>query len=297
MCGRSRLVSAKCPRWLVPIWSSKPSAVFPNGTIMIPALLMRMSTGPVHARAKARIDARSVSSSWRTSVRPPALRATSSPLATLRTARTTRAPTRASSWVVGTPKPLDAPVTITVLPVMSGRSPVLHRFDFMSPLCAQSRNEPFVRRNHARLCGPAVDRPDQLPVALDTAIVELGEPVSQVRAVGGGVLPAGCRAESTHELGDDDGALGRARIDAPPDRVAPSVHDRLARAPVGRFDPLGAGCRPLTPAFDHHVPNPLPEYRVSDATGELDPGVDLRVRRLRRQHRERRSHALGKRVG
>src|SRR5436305_1502115 len=53
-CGSSRLVNAKWPRWLVPNCSSKPSAVRPAGTIMIPALLTRTWSGPVQASAEAR---------------------------------------------------------------------------------------------------------------------------------------------------------------------------------------------------------------------------------------------------
>ena len=41
--GSSRLVSAKWPRWLVPNWSSKPSAVWRRGGAITPALLISRS--------------------------------------------------------------------------------------------------------------------------------------------------------------------------------------------------------------------------------------------------------------
>jgi len=43
MVGRSNYVSKACPRWFMPIWISKPSAVVEGGTAMMPALFMRMS--------------------------------------------------------------------------------------------------------------------------------------------------------------------------------------------------------------------------------------------------------------
>ncbi len=95
---------------------------------MIPALFTSTSISPLHASAKVRIDARSVSSRWRTSVCPAIPCATAVPFATLRTARMTRAPARANCRVVATPRPLEAPVTITVFPAMFrevGGGPVL----------------------------------------------------------------------------------------------------------------------------------------------------------------------------
>ncbi len=47
--GKSRLVSAKGPRWFVPICSSKSSIVRKAGAIMMPALLISTSRSPVHS--------------------------------------------------------------------------------------------------------------------------------------------------------------------------------------------------------------------------------------------------------
>ena len=49
MRGSSRLVSAKWPRWLVPICISNPSAVRCSGTFITPALLISTSTSPVQS--------------------------------------------------------------------------------------------------------------------------------------------------------------------------------------------------------------------------------------------------------
>ena len=46
------VVSAKWPRWLVPMCSSNPSAVRPCATAMIPALFMSMSSGPDQSRGE-----------------------------------------------------------------------------------------------------------------------------------------------------------------------------------------------------------------------------------------------------
>jgi hypothetical protein len=48
------------------------------------------------------------------------------PFSRLRTARIVVAPTRASSRAVTRPKPLLAPVTMTVRPASDGRSAALH---------------------------------------------------------------------------------------------------------------------------------------------------------------------------
>src|SRR6202022_4434409 len=120
--GSSRMVSAKWPRWLVPNCSSKPSAVWASGTCMMPALLIRTSTGPRHDDAKARTDDRELRSRSRTSVSLAMPSATACPLAGLRTASTTCAPAWASASAVALPSPLVAPVTMIVLPVKSGRS-------------------------------------------------------------------------------------------------------------------------------------------------------------------------------
>ena len=67
--GRSRFTSTKWPRWLVPNWVSKPSAVRPSGVAITPALAMitsrrswSASTPSVNARTEAS-DARSTSRS------------------------------------------------------------------------------------------------------------------------------------------------------------------------------------------------------------------------------------------
>src|SRR4029079_3688260 len=119
--GSSRLVSAKWPRWLVPIWLSKPSTVCAYGTAMMPALLISKST-PSTPSAKARTDARSCRSSLRTSTSPVMVAAALSALCVLRTAKFVWAPTRASSRAVTSPRPLLAPVMITVRPENEGRS-------------------------------------------------------------------------------------------------------------------------------------------------------------------------------
>src|SRR5215469_10504708 len=89
---------------------------------MIPALLIRMSRGPVQPTAKARTDAWLLRSSDRTSVVPGIVAAALRPLASSRTASTTRAPALANWRAVMRPSPLEAPVTTTVRPVMAGRS-------------------------------------------------------------------------------------------------------------------------------------------------------------------------------
>src|SRR5262249_44669785 len=92
---------------------------------MMPALLISTST-PSTPSAKARTDARSCRSSLRTSTSPVMEAAASSPFDVLRTARIVLAPTRASSRAVTSPKPLLAPVTITVRPANEGRSAAVH---------------------------------------------------------------------------------------------------------------------------------------------------------------------------
>src|SRR5215210_8248940 len=119
-------VSAKWPRWLVPIWVSKPSFVRPSGTAITPALLISTWIGPSQACAKARTEARSVRSSGRASAPLPSSAAIRSPLSMLRTASTTWAPTRASSVAVARPMPLVAPVITTVRPPWPGRSWGVH---------------------------------------------------------------------------------------------------------------------------------------------------------------------------
>ena len=126
MLGSSRLVSAKWPRWLVPICISKPSLVRCSGTAMTPALLISTSMAPSHSSANAWMDARSARSSGRTSVSPAMPVEALWPFAVLRTARTTRAPAPASSRAATRPMPLLAPVTTIVRSVREGRSAAVH---------------------------------------------------------------------------------------------------------------------------------------------------------------------------
>src|SRR6201997_1205 len=119
--GSSRVVSAKCPRWLVPIWLSKPSAVSSKGAAMMPALLISTSTSSTPS-ANSRTEARSCRSSRRTSTWPVICPAAASPLLVLRTAMMIVAPLRANSRAVTSPSPLLAPVMITVRPANDGRS-------------------------------------------------------------------------------------------------------------------------------------------------------------------------------
>src|ERR1700730_75894 len=119
--GSSKLVSAKWPRWLVPIWLSNPSTVCACGTAMMPALFTSTSA-PSIPSAKARTDARSCRSSLRTSTSPVMGAAAWVPLSLLRTAKIVWPPTRANSPAVTNPRPLFAPVTITVRPENEGRS-------------------------------------------------------------------------------------------------------------------------------------------------------------------------------
>src|SRR3954452_10096260 len=124
--GSSRLVSAKWPRWLVPICSSKPSLVRVSGVAMTPALLTRTSSSPSQPSANARTEARSARSSGRTSTAPVISRAAASPLAVSRTASVTRAIARASSVLASLPITLFAPVTTNVRPSRDGRSAAVH---------------------------------------------------------------------------------------------------------------------------------------------------------------------------
>ena len=125
MRSSSRLVSAKCPRWFVPNWSSKPSTVRDSGGTITPALLISRSTSPCQSAANARMEPRLARSSGRTSA-PGMPAAAASPFVVSRTARTTCAPAPASARAAARPMPELAPVMIAVRPVRSGRSAVLH---------------------------------------------------------------------------------------------------------------------------------------------------------------------------
>ncbi|OAR25684.1 hypothetical protein A8W25_08990 [Streptomyces sp. ERV7] len=125
---RSRPVSAKWPRWFTPNCRSKPSVVLPYGSAITPALLTRRSSVSWrYVSAKARTEDRSARSSGANATFAPYtwrwIRASASlPLASLRQARITWAPLRASSRAVTSPMPLFAPVTTAVRPLWSGMS-------------------------------------------------------------------------------------------------------------------------------------------------------------------------------
>ena len=132
---------AKWPRWLVPNWSSKPSAVVRLGVYMTPALLRSRSILSWVARRSS--AARRTESSddrsrcWTVTSAPalcPAIVAAASlPLSTLRTASTTDAPRAASALAVSSPRPVLAPVTTATRPVWSGMSSVVQVSSAISP--------------------------------------------------------------------------------------------------------------------------------------------------------------------
>jgi hypothetical protein len=107
---------------LTPNCDSNPSAVRVSGGAITPALLISRWISAPQAAANSRTDARLARSSARTSVSPGMAAAAAMPFSTLRTASTTLAPAAASARAVACPMPLFAPVTMTVLPVMSGMS-------------------------------------------------------------------------------------------------------------------------------------------------------------------------------
>src|ERR1700712_5291668 len=87
---------------------------------MMPALLISTSTASIES-ANARTEDRSCRSSLRTSTCPGIPAAAALPFSRLRTATITVAPTLASSLAVTSPRPLLAPVTMTVRPANVGR--------------------------------------------------------------------------------------------------------------------------------------------------------------------------------
>src|SRR3954453_16234773 len=149
-CGSSRLVNAKWPRWLVPNCSSKPSAVRPAGTIMIPALLTRTWSGPVQASANARTEARSARPRGGPSTRPGISAAAARPRSRSRTARTTEAPAVARACAVARPRPLVAPVTTTVRPSWRGMSAEVQRLVMPGP----TRRPPIPCPSRVAITGP-----------------------------------------------------------------------------------------------------------------------------------------------
>ena len=124
-------MSAKWPRWFVPICISKPSAVCACGMFITPALLISTSmssVGPVREGA----DRREVGQ-----VEPADLGVAldlgggALALRVSRTARTTWAPAAPSARAASKPMPLLAPVMTKVRPVWSGRSATVHFCEVM----------------------------------------------------------------------------------------------------------------------------------------------------------------------
>ena len=144
--GRSRFTSTKWPRWLVPNWVSKPSAVRPSGVAMTPALAMMTSSRSWSASTpsvKARTDARDARSTARSSTSAPRAAAASrtgtaacSPFARSRTPSTTLPPCAATTLAVSWPSPADAPVTRTRRPDRSTPSRTSSVVDSLPKLMA-----------------------------------------------------------------------------------------------------------------------------------------------------------------
>ncbi len=133
---------AKCPRWLVPNWSSKPSAVVRFGVYITPALLISRSMRGWAARSSAaaeRTESREVRSRAWTVTSPEMRAAARPPFSGSRTARTTLAPRSASIRAVSKPSPVLAPVTTATLPCWSGMC-----CSVQSPLMSSSCKEPLV---------------------------------------------------------------------------------------------------------------------------------------------------------
>mmetsp|Transcript_33225 Transcript_33225/g.84669 ORF Transcript_33225/g.84669 Transcript_33225/m.84669 type:complete len:239 (+) Transcript_33225:258-974(+) len=122
MSGSSRRVSAKCPRWLVPICSSKPCLVFCCGVAMTPALFSSSETRPSFcaiSRQAALTESRSARSSFCTRARPaaaPISASARSPAASSRQASTTKHPTSSSALADSAPMPELPPVTTATPP-------------------------------------------------------------------------------------------------------------------------------------------------------------------------------------
>src|SRR5262252_1446033 len=119
----SAVVSAKCPRWLTPKPSSKPSLVMPLAPAT-PALLISTCSGSPRARnsaAQLRTEARSARSRGRNAIASfpvaAAISATAArPFSAERQATKTLPPRRARSSAVARPIPVLAPVIRNVRP-------------------------------------------------------------------------------------------------------------------------------------------------------------------------------------
>lgn len=130
-------MSAKWPRWLVPICISKPSTVSRRGMAMTPALFTSTSRRGWSRRnrsAKARTEPRFATSSSATSTRDPALAdriraAAASPFSRFLHASTTWPPREASARAASKPMPLLAPVTMKIRPARSGMSLSVQPFE------------------------------------------------------------------------------------------------------------------------------------------------------------------------
>ncbi len=119
-------VSAKWPKWLVPICPSRPSFVLKYGVAIIPELLSSTSNRSyllLKSSENLRTEAKLVRSSRITSTSPsicPRLFFASSPFFRERQVRITSAPFRANFFTDSYPNPLFPPVTMITFPVRSG---------------------------------------------------------------------------------------------------------------------------------------------------------------------------------
>src|ERR1039458_5337123 len=76
-----------------------------------------------------------------------------------------------------------------------------------SNLSPETRDQPLVGGHGARLSGPAVDCPNQLPIALHAPVAERREPVGQLGAVRGVITATGRRTEVADQFTHDPRAL------------------------------------------------------------------------------------------
>ena len=151
----SPTASAKWPRWFEANCISCPlGEMVSSGTAITPALLTRMSSGPVQARTKAATLDRSLRSSGAdaTCSLPVLSRisaATRSPHEVSRTASVTDAPAAASARAVSTPIPDEAPVTTAVLPVRSTPCDDVSRGRFETERCGDAISHALDHRSRS----------------------------------------------------------------------------------------------------------------------------------------------------
>ena len=136
-----------------------------SGTAITPALLTRMSSGPVQARTNAATLDRSLRSMTPTSTRPVPravadLAGDAVACELFRTASVTDAPAAANARAVSTPIPDEAPVTIAVLPVRSTPSMTSAAVD-SNPNGVVSRSLMATAGSGDRLFGFARDATDK----------------------------------------------------------------------------------------------------------------------------------------